>query len=108
MDFEPLKIEEAIDGVIKMASVEKGGTAIISCWPDASPGDEVDIHIKKEVVCTYKLTGEEVKKIVVIVPKESFLNYSGQGKVPFMYTVYPGGGGNGFESKLASYEIHLA
>jgi hypothetical protein len=108
MELEPLKIKEAIDGVITMSAVEKGGTAIISRWPDASPGDEVDIHIKKEAVCSYELTGQEGEEIEVVVLKEFFLNYSGQEKVPFTYMVYRGGGGNGVESKPVSYDIHLA
>lgn len=108
MNLEPLRIKEAVNGVIKMSALEGGGTAIIPPRPDPLDGDEIDVFINGKLVATVVIGESDNKEIELQVPKHSFLDHSGIGQVPFTYTLYQGGGGNGHDSKSVSYEIHLA
>jgi hypothetical protein len=107
MELEPLQIEEAINGVIKMSAVEKGGTAIIPPRTDPQPDDEIHIYINGKVVVTIYLPEPDDKEIKVEVPTVYFLSNSGQGPVAFHYVIYTRGGVED-SSKPVNYEIHLA
>lgn len=108
MELDPLKIKEAINGVITMSAVENGGTAIIPPRTHPHSNDEIEIFINGKVVVSIYLPEPDDKEIEVLVPKVAFLNHSGQGPVPFQYIFYPGDTGNPIPSISINYEIHLA
>ncbi|AWM91744.1 hypothetical protein DJ564_13375 [Pseudomonas sp. 31-12] len=108
MDLDPLKIKEAIDGVITMSAVEEGGTAIIPPLTNPRPNDECEIFINGKPVVSISFPEPDDEERTVLIPKQAFLDNSGQGPVPFRYVIYSGGMGNDIPSKSVDYKIQLA
>ncbi|VEF10583.1 Uncharacterised protein [Pseudomonas fluorescens] len=109
MDFQPLQIKEAVNGVIKLQAVDNGGTAVIAEWDVVHEDDQVLVMINGKVAGDLYLVGRDPQfPLELPLSKSVFLDHSGQGKVEFIYSVFLGSDfGNEYRSLPVSYSIEL-
>ncbi|WP_277761725.1 hypothetical protein [Pseudomonas sp. A34-9] len=109
--LKQLIIKEAVDGVINLSTLGEIATVIIPPVqePWAGPNDDADVYIgeNKEYLGVVRPVLPEIGGELKI-PKSILLKYSGNIKIPFHYSVFPGGGGNDFPAEVAFYSIVLA
>jgi len=101
-----LRIEQAVDGVIKLTDVPNGATALIPelLHPDPHPSDQIAISISNMQIGERQPVGELIDGFYRHnISRQHLLNNLGQNR-EFYYTIWSRGF-NPVRSDIATYSI---